>query len=560
MGFDLELWGYNGDSGAISLIVYNGFRMNIVDHSSGRHEYVPITKVDFIPKHLLEVPITDSTKELLHFLLKSKVAATSDVESTCMLIKPSKHRAVKSDHFCCAVKFGRSHILQILLDEDSATFPRDNPAFSDWALCEKGKSMFGQILYDSIVMALRNQLNGPSSKDQTPTLVKRFASLSVSGDGDTTSTASEAKPPNLDTLPNELLDKIFEESLELNMTLTSTRIAAKISSRRRLARSLTLLSFCRSDVANNLNLNPVPICGALGLSHPLTEDDRRVLQEHVLNGDWLTVNMLKLAMGEIHEAYIQKHWVDAGIETKPSYMRAFEERWLASNGVMERKLELCGVDAFREDTSFVIEDPFVVELNSVEELDSDQYDAFGVLQVVVVSDRLLAPPITDSKLELLYFLWRSQSATARWQMTFSESVMRQAVQDAISTGQLDYTCLLVDIRSHSTPDGSSSSVKAEDFLTAAKYNQARILQILLEFDSRDFPRNDPSMKHWARAARNKGDGFGAIVLVFMRARNVQPGRHCFSTFLFRSGYVPYNFPLWNAVPDMINLLGERFGV
>ncbi|ERF76753.1 hypothetical protein EPUS_02292 [Endocarpon pusillum Z07020] len=415
-------------------------------------------------------------------------------------------------------------------------------------------SVYNETNNTSNVMAPSEELPNSASKDQAPTLVKRFASLSVSDDGDTTSTTSEAKSPNLDTLPNELLDKIFEESLELNMTLTSTIIAAKLSRRRRLARSLTLLSFCPSDVANNLNLNPVPICGPLGLSHPLTEDDRRVLQRHVLNGDWLTVNMLKLAVGEIHEAYIQKHWVDAGIETKPSYIRAFEERWLASNGVMERKLELCGVDAFREDVSFVIEDPFVIELNSVEELDSDQYDAFDVLQVVVVSDRLLAPPITDSKLELLYFLWRSQSATARWQMTFSESVMRQAVQHAISTGDPDCTCLLVDIMSHSTPDGSSSSVKVEDFLTAAKYNQARILQTLMEFDSRDFPRTDPSMKRWARAARNKGDGFGAIVLEFMRAQNVQPGRHSFSTFLFRSGYVPYNFPLWNAVLDMTNVL------
>lgn len=412
----------------------------------------------------------------------------------------------------------------------------------------------------STVTAPSEEMPNPAREDQTPTLVKRFASLSVSDDGATTSTAFEAQPPNLDTLPNELLDKIFEEALELNMTLTSTRIAAKISRRRPIARSLTLLSFCRSDVANNLNLNPVPICAPLGLSHPLTEDDRKVLQKHVLNGDWLTVNMLKLAIGEIHEAYIQKHWVDAGIETRPSYIRAFEERWLAASGVMERKLELFGVDAFRENTSLVVEDPFVIELNGVEELNSDQYDAFGVLQVVVVSDRLLAPPITDSKLELLYFLWRSQSATARWQMTFSEPVMRQAVQHAISTGNLDYTCLLVDIRSHSTPDDSSSSVKAEDFLTAAKHNQARILQTLMESDSRDFPRNDPSMEHWARAARNRGDGFGAIVLEFMRAQNVQPGRHSFGTFLFRSGYVPYNFPLWNAVLEMSNVLGERFGV
>ena len=412
----------------------------------------------------------------------------------------------------------------------------------------------------STVMAPSEEMPNPAREDQTPTLVKCFASLSVSDDGATTSTASEAKSPNLDTLPNELLDKIIEESLELNMTLTSTKIAAKISRRRRIARSLTLLSLCRSDIANNLNLNPASICAPLGLSHPLTEDDRKVLQKHVLNGDWLTVNMLKLAIGEIHEAYIQKHWVDAGIKIKPSYIRAFEERWLASNGVMERKLELCGVDAFGEDTSFVIEDPFVIELNGVEELDSDQYDAFGVLQVVAVSDRLLAPPITDSKLELLYFLWRSQSATARWQMTFSEPTMREAVQHAISTGDLDYTCLLVDIRSHSTLDGSSSSVKAEDFLTAAKYNQARILQILMEFDSRDFPRNDPSIKHWARVAKDKGDGFGGLVLEFMQAQNVQPGRHSFSTFLFRSGYVPYNFQLWNAVLDMINVLGERFGV
>ena len=168
IGFNLELWGYNGDSSAISLNVYNGFRMKIVDHSSDRHDYVPIIKVNFIPKQLLEVPITDSKKELLHFLLKSKVAgngvisysdalmqkaieesiSTDDIESTCLLIKLSKHRAVKSNHFGCAVKSGRSHILQILLDEDSTAFPRDNPAFLDWARCEKAKSTFGHILYD----------------------------------------------------------------------------------------------------------------------------------------------------------------------------------------------------------------------------------------------------------------------------------------------------------------------------------------------------------------------------------------------------------------------------
>lgn len=170
MAFSLKLWGLNGDSGAMSLQIYNGFGMHTVNYLCHRDEYVPIIKVNFIPKQLLEVPITDSKKEFLHFLWKSKVEsdydgmisysdalmqkaieesiATGDVESTCLLIKLSKHRAIKSNHFCCAVKFGRSHILQILLDEDSTTFPRDNPAILDWALCEKGKSTLGHILCD----------------------------------------------------------------------------------------------------------------------------------------------------------------------------------------------------------------------------------------------------------------------------------------------------------------------------------------------------------------------------------------------------------------------------
>ncbi len=396
--------------------------------------------------------------------------------------------------------------------------------------------------------------------DHISALVKSCASLSISNDSNTSSTTHEAKPRKLEALPNELLQEIFEKSLELNMTLTSVEMASRLSRCRRIARNLTLLAFCRSDIADKLNLDTVSICAPLGLAYPLTEDDRKVLQEHVLSGDWLTVNMLKLAIGEIHEAYVQSRWVDAGIKTRPSYIRAFEERWLASNNVMERKLEMCGVDAFGEDTSFVIEDPFVIELNGVEELDSNQYDAFGVLQVVVVSDRLLASPITDSKLELLYLLWRSQAALAKWKMSFSALAMRQAVQHAISTGDLECTCLLVDIRFHSTIDGSSSSVEAEDFLTAAKHNHGHILQTLMEFDSRDFPRNDPNMEQWARAARGQGDGFGGIVLEFIQATSVEPGQHSFCTFLFRSGYVPDSFPSWKAVLDVINALGEGLGV
>jgi hypothetical protein len=322
---------------------------------------------------------------------------------------------------------------------------------------------------------------------------------------------------------------------------------------------LVLLAFCRRDVAGGLHLDPRPVCSHLGLSCPLSEDDRKGLQKRVLNSGWLTIGMLTLAMGEMQEAYLQENWIDAGFKTLPPFREAFENRWLDCENVLDRTLELYGVDRYGAARSLIMRDPFYMELNGIEELDGDLYDSFSNLEVDFIPDKLLDLPITDSKLRFLHFLWRSQSGAIKWEVAHSKPVMEQAVQHAISTGKLELTCLLIDLRLR----GTSSAVSAEDFLAAAKYNHIHILQILIEFDSRDFPRRDPDLKQWVRSAKDRGDKFGSMLLAYMQASVIKPDRYSFADFQDARSHcgslLSHKFPM-NRARNVINRLGERYEI
>ena len=137
--------------------------------------------------------------------------------------------------------------------------------------------------------------------------------------------------------------------------------------------------------------------------------------------------------------------------------------------------------------------------------------------------------------------------------------MRQSIQHAIATGKLELTCLLIDLRLR-----SNSKVTVEDFLTVAKYDQPKILEILVNFDSSEYPRDDPNLKQWALSAQRKGNHFGCTLLEYMQAENVVPDRHSFQKFRHEMCCGPFSMPYRVTLPNMARAVisdsGDRFGL
>lgn len=370
---------------------------------------------------------------------------------------------------------------------------------------------------------------------------------------------TDSRPPSIDSLPNEILHKILWESLELNLIRTCASIGNRLPSFIDTARELVLSAFCRVDVAWQLHIDHQLICRWLGESFPLSDNARKKLQKRVLESGWLSINMLKLAMRETSEAYVQEYWVDAGIMTLPPFEAAFEGRWLGSDDPLGRSIELYGVEPSGAATSLIMKDPFYIELNCVDGIDLDKVDFFSVLEVDFIPDRFLELPIADFKMRFLHFLWRSQAGSVAWRVKYSEPVMRRSIQHAIATSKMELTCLLIDLRFH-----SAAKVTAEDFLTAAKYDHAKILEILVDFDSEDFPRTDPNMEKWARAAQRKGSHFGCTLLEYMQAGKVVPDRHSFQKFRHEMDCGPLSTPhvstIWNMARAVISKLSDRLGL
>lgn len=90
------------------------------------------------------------------------------------------------------------------------------------------------------------------------------------------------------------------------MIFASKKIVLRLPRFDGIARTLVLLALCRRDISGSLHLDSRPACSHLGLSYPLSDDDRKGLQKRVLNSGLLTIHMLTLAMGEMQEANLQE--------------------------------------------------------------------------------------------------------------------------------------------------------------------------------------------------------------------------------------------------------------
>jgi hypothetical protein len=70
------------------------------------------------------------------------------------------------------------------------------------------------------------------------------------------------------------------------------------------------------------------------------------------------------------------------------------------------------------------------------------------------------------------------------------------------------------------------TVRAEDFLIAARYNHVHILWFLIEFESREFLCTHLDMKQRVGSVKFRGVKFGSILPAHMQATVIEIGR-CF---------------------------------
>ncbi|RAK77497.1 uncharacterized protein BO72DRAFT_106584 [Aspergillus fijiensis CBS 313.89] len=126
------------------------------------------------------------------------------------------------------------------------------------------------------------------------------------------------KPSLLESIPNELIEKIFLHSLNVNLARSSPILAAAVSTER-IYRALILLAFW--DNSTELSASPYSRESRDAISRslrpldytPISLAQRKDLQTAILHCRWCTVPRILDQLPELMNLVIQQHWFGAGI-------------------------------------------------------------------------------------------------------------------------------------------------------------------------------------------------------------------------------------------------------
>ncbi|PWY72303.1 hypothetical protein BO70DRAFT_381840 [Aspergillus heteromorphus CBS 117.55] len=363
-------------------------------------------------------------------------------------------------------------------------------------------------------------------------------------------TKQRKKLSNLESLPVELIEKIFLYSLNVNFARCSLPLIAAISSER-IYRALILLAFWddTSTTAAGTRASETAISRILRpLDYsPLRDADRRQLQDTILRCKWCTVQRLLAQLPDLMNLCIQRHWFGAGIVMAPEQEDALN-RFLAQEQDI-RTFE--GTDPTSTTTTDDDDDDddddnpthYTLTINPLVSItithhETDQTTTHPILGVLLIPPNLLQGGPLDSEEEgftspahtnyletLRIASGFNRTALTKPTVTLSRPALQRGIHTALVENNRKALTTLLKIdeyhfRAENTDIDPASAamipytLPAEHFRTAVRVARRDpvFFQILLRASAESVPADDPEITEWAMQQR---DAFGAWLLDLM---------------------------------------------
>ncbi|KAF7597350.1 hypothetical protein BBP40_006291 [Aspergillus hancockii] len=345
-----------------------------------------------------------------------------------------------------------------------------------------------------------------------------------------------AKPPpkrknlsRLESLPVELIEKIFLYSLNANLPRASPSLAARVSSER-VYRALILLAFWNDADGPESNgageiariLRPLDYV-------PIGFDERAELQRTILRCRWCTVDRLLSRFPDLMELAIQRYWFRAGIimsddqEGNLARFLAREEGEGGEDGGM-RSFE--GTDKHNNRYTLSVSPLVFITVTCH---DADAVATHRIIGVTEFPERLLKGEdgFTSEVIAYLEILRLACGFNSTELMETQIAVPRDALQKGIHSALVEHNsdalALLLKIDEYyfrcknttATANGSVPyTILAEHFRTAVRVarNDRSLFQLLVRASAESVPADDSEITQWAM---DFDDSFGRWLLDLM---------------------------------------------
>lgn len=346
-----------------------------------------------------------------------------------------------------------------------------------------------------------------------------------------------AKPPKqplkklsrLETLPVELIEKIFLLSLNVNLPRASASLAATVSSER-IYRALILFAFW-NDVPSSTG--PFDAVSATAIAKilrpleyiPLDLNERAALQSAILRCKWCTAQRLLSRFPDLMGLSIQRYWFSAGIamtEDQEEKLRRFLAREEEENET--RSFE--GTDKDNNHYTLSVS-PLVSVTVTCHETETAQ--THRILSITEFPERFLkgGNGFTSETIAYLETLRLASGFNTSELMETHVALSRDALQKGIHAALVEHNAealtslLKIDeyhFRCRNTNVAVTNSVPytipAEHFRTAVRVarNEPALFQLLVRASAESVPADDSDITQWAM---DLDDSFGQWLLDLM---------------------------------------------
>ena len=345
-----------------------------------------------------------------------------------------------------------------------------------------------------------------------------------------------AKPPKqsrkklsrLETLPVELIEKIFLHSLNVNLPRASASLAATVSSER-IYRALILLAFWNDVPSSTGPFDAVSVTAIARILRPLDYipldlNERAALQSAILRCKWCTVQRLLGRIPDLMGLSIQRYWFSAGI-TMAKDQEEKLRRFLAREEDEDGTRNFDGTDKDNNHYTLSVS-PLVSVTVTCHETETAQ--THRILGITEFPERLLRgedgfTPDTIAYLETLRLASGfNTSELMETHVSLSRDVLQKGIHAALVEQNTEALTSLLKIdeyhfRCRNTNVAVTNSVPytipAEHFRTAVRVvrDEPALFQLLVRASAESVP-DDSDITQWAMDLDNS---FGRWLLDLM---------------------------------------------
>lgn len=354
------------------------------------------------------------------------------------------------------------------------------------------------------------------------------------------------KPRNklsrLESLPVELIEKIFLYSLNVNLPRCSQSISAAVSSER-VYRALTLLALWddsyaqRSLTAGDPAIPESPstpevaaaVTSETEISRllrpldyvPLLRNERKHLQTNVLRCRWCTIERLLSYLPDLMRLTVQRHWLSAGFQMTSDSLDNLRLLLAQKNDTCSFK----GTDKDENHYTLSIT-PFVSI--TVTCLETEKQTTHPIIGVLEIPDKLLsgtAAGFSENHARFLEIVriasGFNRSDVASIDITFSREAIQHGIHTALVEHYADALTTLLKIDEYTFRGENTSATQTlpymippEHFRTAVRVarDDPKFFNLLLRASAESLPADDSEITQWAMEL---GGSFGPWLLDFM---------------------------------------------